>query len=198
VPILNLGIPSSEYPDLVDKFSGRLVIVGGARCVWNDLGRLGFTHGAMPKTEIMVINDIVMHFPGAIKHFYSNDSVSTPKWIAARRRLLSKPYGNPEYVHTCRKGRGYNWPWPGHGTSAMGAVYTGLALGYEKIILCGIPLDNTGHYFDPPWVETNFIREVGFKGNGQIKYWRKARDEVFMGRVFAMSGRLVKVLEDAV
>ena len=37
--ILNLGAESGRYPpELLDHFEGKkLVIVGGARCVWQDL-----------------------------------------------------------------------------------------------------------------------------------------------------------------
>lgn len=200
MPRLNLGIAEKEYPkdddgnSLLDRFSGRLLVVGSARCVWDDLKTLGFSVGALPRTDVMCVNDIVMHFPGTVKHFFSNDTKTIPKWIAARRRLLSKPYGFPQYVHTCRKGNACNWPWPGHGTSALGAVYTGLALGYAPVVLCGIPLDDTGHYFDPPWIGSNFVREVGVKGSGRMKYWEDANDRVFDGRVHAVSGRLVDVL----
>lgn len=39
------------------------------------------------------------------------------------------------------------------GTSGFFAMQIGLKLGYEKIILCGIPLDNSPHFYDFPGVD---------------------------------------------
>jgi len=199
MPVLNLGIPNAQYPqDMLDKFSGRLVIVGGGRCVWDDLRQLGFHHDCLPQTDIMCINDIVMHFPGKVKHFFSNDSNWTPHWLKARRHLLERAYGPIEYVHTCHTGARYNWPWPGHGTSALGAVYSALAMGYNPIVLCGIPLDDSGHYFEAPWIDSNFTKEIGFKGTGKVKYWSEARDKIFQGKVTSMSGRTKVLLDETI
>ena len=57
---------------------------------------------------------------------------------------------------------------------------TGLGLGYSKIYLCGVPLDNGPHYFDPPWTHTNFER------SGGLREWQNARDRYFEGRVVSM------------
>jgi len=63
-------------------------------------------------------------------------------------------------------------------------------LGYEEIILCGIPLDDAGHDGEPPWRRTNFTREVaGQINNPENRFWKEARLKVFEGRVRSMSGR---------
>ena len=74
------------------------------------------------------------------------------------------------------------------------AVYTALALGYDEIILCGVPLDDSHHYFDPDWRKCSFTKQVPLKGNGQIKYWADAQAKVFQGKVTARSGRLTEIL----
>jgi hypothetical protein len=55
-------------------------------------------------------------------------------------------------------------------------------LGYEEIVLAGIPMDNAGHYFDPPWVATDLA------DSAVATVWREARDRVFDGRVKSLSG----------
>jgi len=70
-------------------------------------------------------------------------------------------------------------------------------LGYDKIVLAGIPLDNSGHYFEPPWRKSNFLNEVPNKGDTRIKYWDDAAKNVFCGKVSAQSGRLKDVLNDS-
>ena len=185
----NYLVVHEKAQQLIGRFSGRLLIVGGARCVWDDLAGVGFQD-----TDILCINDIVMHFPGKVKHFFSNDSTFTPRWLLSRRRNLRKAYGPVEYVHTCNKGAEYNWPWDGQGTSALGAVFSGLAMGYDKIILCGVPLDDTGNYFDPPWVKSDFMNNIGLTGSTSIKCWGKAMREVFNGKVTSCSGRTRELL----
>jgi hypothetical protein len=182
---------SGPYPeDMVDKFEGqRCVIVAGGRCVWDDMALLGVQGDANGGWHVLAVNDMVMHYPGAIKHHYSNDHRMMPHWLAARRPLYVRKWGPVKYTHSCRVGGKYSWPWPGHGTSTLNAVYTALALGYSTVVICGAPLDNSGHYFDPPWIISNFENEVGLRENGEMMYWAEAKKRVFGGKVFAMSGR---------
>lgn len=142
--------------------------------------------------HVMAINDMILHYPGHITHAYSNDDRWLPKWIAARRELHIRMWGKIDYVHTCHKGAKYSWPWPGHGTSALNAVYTGLALGYDDIWICGAPLDNTRHYFDAKWMETNFGNIL--TRDGRLPYWTNAAENVFEGRVKSLSGRTRDIL----
>jgi len=190
------GASTTQYPEaLVDKFiNRRLVVVGGAKCVWDDLRQIGVRGEADNNGyDIMAVNDIVMHYPGRVRHLYSNDHRWIPKWLAARREGISRDYGNVDFVHSCNQGAQYNWPWPGNGTSSLGAAYCGVAMGYKTIILCGVPLDNSPHYFEPDWIETNFQNEVPDK-DVQMKYWTNARDNIFKGRVKSMSGRTKELL----
>lgn len=190
-----LGITLREWPDeMVGKFAGKkLVICAGAACVWDDLALLN-VRDEQSDTHIMAINDIVMHLPMRIRHVYSNDHRMLPCWIAARRPLYVREYGSPAHVHSNRLGARYNWPWPGHGSSLLGGVYTGLALGYDRIVICGGPLDDSPSYFSPPWVPRNFQREVGTKPNGDMMYWQRAQDRCFKNRVRSMSGRTMELL----
>lgn len=78
-----------------------------------------------------------------------------------------------------------------HGSSAMFATLAGIAMGYEKIILAGCPLDSAGHwYFEPTgpetlgplWMGVDFAAWVDFSGNGDSH------------RVRSMSGYTAKIL----
>lgn len=185
----NVGLP-----DIAGTFQGKsLLIVAGGRCVWDDLER------ADPfGWDVMVVNDIGMHLPCEIRHWFSMHGDQIPTWITARgfryknydSRLVTHSVHHPSHTK-------YVWPWPGHGTSGLNAVYTGLGLGYDKIMVAGMPLDDSGHYFDPPddsrllkyeqkpaW--TNFNQEA----NGRL--WANAAKNVFDGRVEFLSGRAVE------
>lgn len=191
-----LGATAPDWPmPMVGKFHGkRLVVCAGAACVWDDLALLGVRE-ASADTHIMAINDVVMHLPMQVKHVYSNDHRMLPHWVAARRPLYVKRHGPVENVHTNRVGDvRWRWPWPGQGTSLLGGVYTGLAMGYDRVVICGGPLDDSPNYFSPSWEIRNFRREVGNKTNGDMMYWKDARDRCFRDRVRSMSGRTRELL----
>lgn len=167
--------------------NNRLVIVGSGRCVWDDLEQL------LPVTcDVMAVNDMIMHYPDKLTHAYSNDFDMLNNWVAARRPMFKQLDGKVR-THCC-------FPCPGaeihnvkgHGSSGLNAIYVGLELGYDEIIVCGVPLDNNGHYFDAPWIRTNFENEIPTKkrpGADQIRFWSRAKETVFKGKVFSMSGR---------
>ena len=190
--ILNLGLPKSDYPEpYVDSESGPCLVVGGARCVWNDIRPFHAEYGGKfgGKFDVICVNDVGMHFPGPVKHLYSNNHLFLEKWKSARRDQFVSTYGAIKLTHSQQQGGNVTWPWPGSGTSGLGAVYTALALGYDPVIICGIPLDDSGHYFDMSETRSSFTKQVPLKGSGVIKYWHKAREDVFQGRVTSMSGR---------
>lgn len=181
-----------KFPKTALTCKGTLVVLGGGRCVWDDLAAFGMAGNH--NHDVMCVNDIVMHYPGPVKHVYSNDHGMLSKWVSARRPTHITAYYPVQHTHTCRSGGAQNiWPWPGHGSSGLNAVYTGLGLGYERIVICGIPLDNSGHYFDPPWTRTNFMNEVADR-DGEPKYWANAAKRIFKGRVKSMSGRTKDLL----
>lgn len=180
------GYSKNQFPK-IKKYEGNLLIVGGARCVWDDLKDFPINH-----YDVMTINDITMHFPCRITHVYSNDHYMLEHWVNARRPRYKKDFGENIKIHTCNK-KFHSWPWPGTGSSGLNACYTGLALGYDSIVLAGIPLDDEGHYWEASWMKSNFTKEVPDK-DGEIKYWGTANRDIFKGRVKSLSGRTKELL----
>lgn len=188
-----LGIAEEfmRFPKVAGTYSGILIIVGSGRCVWEDLEKAGMAKNQ--DHHIMALNDMIMHYPGPLEHAYSNDHTLIDTWVKARRPTLVRDWGRIKHIHNCRAGRHHVWPWPGHGSSGLNAVYTGLGLGYDRVWLCGIPLDDSGHYFDAPWIKTNFNQEVADRDNGP-RYWENAARRIFKGRVKSFSGRTRELL----
>lgn len=196
-----LGISLVGHPaSLVGKFTGRrCVVVATAKCVWDDLARLGVRGDQNNDWHVMCINDISMHYPGVVNHLYSNQARWIPHWCNARRETINcikvrDVWGHIGMTHSCNAGAKYHWPWPGHGTSTLNGVYTALALGYNPVVLCGAPLDDSPHYFEPEWCRSNFTREVGTSTQGRMMHWAKAATHIFNGRVKSMSGRTMELL----
>lgn len=102
------------------------------------------------------------------------------------------------YLHTTGAGTKemHKWQINGNGTSALPASHIGLLIGYDEVVLCGCPLDDSGHFFDPPWITSRFTREVPtiqHKGEDVLAYWVEA-SRVWKGRVTSMSGRTKELL----
>lgn len=175
----HFGIEVTSLPPVAGTRAGVVVVAGSGRTLWSDLSAV--ENAAV--TDAIAINDCIIHYPFALTHAYSNAAERLPLWVGARREDLQARDGVIEQHH-CRSfwQAGTFWPWPGHGTSGLNAVYTAIGLGYEKVIVVGMPLDNTGHYFDPPW-----------RGNPDYKserrYWLSVAD-ILRGVVVGVSGWL--------
>ena len=188
----HLGISQNSLPKTRRRGESPLLIVGGARCVWDDHSKINARN-----YDIMCINDIVMHYPSHVDYLYSNDHKMLENWVNARRPRYKKDFGEQIKLHTCQVGYGKMciWPWPGTGSSGLNAVYTGLALGYEEILIAGVPLSDEGHYFDSPLIKTNFTREVpdcNRDGKTVLRYWYNSR-HIFKN-VRSLSGRTKELL----
>lgn len=191
-----------KYPKIAGTYSGNLVICGDAECVWDDLEELGFKstrgRGKVERDgwDIMTVNKMVETFPGNIEHCYSNEPHLLETFLKARRNEYSKEFQSPKHTHSCNKGAKWLWPLGGWGTSGLGACLVGIGLGYDRIVICGIPLDNGPHNGEPHWRTTRFeSNEVADQVNGDVPmHWKKARDLAFNGKVKSMSGRTKKWL----
>lgn len=190
------GGAETPFPEIAGKYSGRLIICGDGRCLWDDLEKIGakstMYRGCvkLDDADFMVVNQAGIKFPGNIEHWYSNDVKNMPHWIASRRPEYRHTFEFSNKTHSNHNGAKYIWPFRGPGTSGLNACLVGCALGYQEIILCGMPLDDSGHSGEPHWRSTNFSIEVSAKRNGQInRFWQAARDIVFKDKVKSVSGR---------
>lgn len=192
------GGPGFKMPEIAGQYAGKhlgIVIVGDAACVWDDLERFGcrvsHRRGEVGKSgwHFLTVNKIVETFPGNIEHAYSNDATGLLKFIEAKRQEYRTEFDGPRHTHSCHKGAKWHWPWGGWGTSGLGATFVGKMLGYDRAVLCGIPLDESPHNGEPPWRKTNFTREAPSTVTGTInKHWQRAR-EAWGGNLKSMSGR---------
>lgn len=192
------SIAGNPLPSIAGSCSGPVIVVGGGRCVWDDLAAVPTVLRC--EADFMCVNDIGCHLPHPFQHWFSNDDHQLAYWVGARRRQywsLSSPK-----LHTLvdsRNDAAVAWPFPGQGSSARGACFVALGLGYDFVLLCGVPLDDSGHYYDPPlghpiWNWAGGIRTSRFTNEAKDRHWTDARDQVFDGRVRSMSGRSREIL----
>jgi hypothetical protein len=187
-----------KMPDIAGTYQGKnLIICADAACVWIDLELFGARDDtgrgrvAKPGWDIMAVNKIVEVLPATVEHCYSNQARVITAAIAARRDEYKREFTFEPKTHSCNPGAQYHWPWAGYGTSGLGACFVGLALGYEKIVLCGMPLEDGPHNGEPHWRSTTFASSeaCGRKNDDRDVHWIRAIENGFGGKVRSMSGR---------
>ena len=194
-------------PTIAGTYKGKgLIVCGDAACVWDDLQRFGCDDRSPPRGKVrkdgwhfMTINKLVETFPGHVEHCYSNRPNLLTNFITARRDEYAKEFGGPQHTHSCNVGAKHHWPWGGHGTSGLGGTLVGVALGYDRVVLCGLPLDNSNHNGEPPWRRTAFKDKeaAGDVKTGWDSHWKRA-EVAFEKKVRSMSGRTLEWFGDAV
>lgn len=205
---LMTGYGGFEFPlpEIAGRYAGKsLLIVADAECVWRDLEAFGCRsdegRGKVFKKgwDFLTINKMVEMFPGRIEHCYSNEPKLLRAFIAARRNEYEREFSCAMNQHSCNQGVQWRWPWGGHGTSGLGGCLVGIGLGYERIVLCGMPLDDGPHNGEPHWRKTGFASSEACDqvGGQPDMHWKRARDLAFDGKVKSMSGRTQKWLGDA-
>ena len=159
----------------------QLLVLGGADCVWEDLKAFGPV-----SCDVMVINDMGCDYPGIIKYWVTLHPEKFDGWRSRRR-------GNQDYetwAHSVIvRSKAYDvvnkttkdWG----GSSGLFAAKVGLELGYDHITLCGCPMTETPHYFQPnrSWKDCSSF----------IPGWTKNLDAI-KGKVFSMSGWTKEIL----
>ena len=183
-----------EIPSIAGRYKGKkLVICGDASCVWGDLERFGCKvsqgRGLVFKNgwHFMTVNKLVECFPGNIEHCYSNEGDRLKLFVEARRNEYRAEFSGPEHLHA-RRGVKWCWPWRGNGSSALGACLTSVHLGYDEIVLAGVPLDNSPHNGEPPWRRCTFEQDCTTSGGGPHLAWKEAI-KTFGGKVKSLSGQ---------
>jgi hypothetical protein len=178
---------SGELPPIAGQFSGALLILGGARCVWDDVRSLPGGDLALEKWpgDIMATNDIGAHVHQFIRHWTTLHEDYMAGWHAYRYGHNHGGRGHV-YTHGIRANPAIHFVWnlkiPA-GNSGLFAARIALLMGYDRVVLAGVPMDGQGHFFDPPWVGH------GHFGAAELEEWKSARDEFFANRVRSLSGR---------
>ena len=168
-------------PVLLNRFRGKAMVLGSGRGVWEDL------KGFNPKGwGIVAVNTMGLFYRDRVDHIASLHPDEPNYW-----RDLRKPYfcdDSPVITH-CNAGRNPNadhtWAIEGgnNGTSGLFGVMLALALGYERVVLAGIPLDDSGHFYDPPDKLSG-----GFRSSFIRSEWIKTSQLFFHDRVRSKSG----------
>ena len=109
--------------------------------------------------DTMTIGRSYQIVPGQVLHWANVDGTHSKSWAESLPRINN---GRLPLRHTLGDMLGYDidWdiedcPWDvndimWHGSSSLFGTYICMALGYEKVVLAGCPLDSKGHWYWGP------------------------------------------------
>lgn len=140
--------------NLVPKEHNVVLITGDGKTFPSDLEM--FLSWGVPH-DVMAIGRSINHYQGKVLHWANVDGTDSSWWA---KNLPLKNDGKLPIRHSIGKAEGYDIDWEiidpilwdpeevlWHGSTALFAVYISLAIGYEKIVLAGCPLDSKGHFY---------------------------------------------------
>lgn len=195
---MRLEIEGINYPckNLANlRKHDRLLVVSTGRRVWEDVERSGWDRGL--GMDILCVKDAIIHFPGNVHHGFGEhpDQLMLLRGLRRARRKIMAAQTTQLRLHTSKSDheKVHGWGIPQFGCSGMGAALIGVLMGYEQVVLAGVHLDNSGHYYDPHWMKTTFdtqYRDV----DGAPRVWKGVNERYFKGKVKALSGRLAEYL----
>jgi hypothetical protein len=144
--------------------------------------------GAEP--DIACIGRSINFVPESIDHWMNVDGSEAIWWAT---NLVNKWRVKPQ-THTLGEMRGFTHCWNipqsdygmedvmWHGSTALFAVLTCLAMGYKRVVLCGCPMDANGHWYEP-------ANKLGPRWTGECyQAWLDFKTEPESEKVKSLSG----------
>lgn len=187
IPWVPPGAPSEDLPRI--KATKKIAIVcGSARCLWDDLAELegvdadlvavGFSGMALPRRPVHWVSQHAFDFQWMLPYL-KRGRVLTDSGLFVRHIETHSNRACACVLHV--------WPksvMPDRGSSGESAARVSLAMGYERVILAGVPLDDQGHFYDPP---PGLMGASYYNYSTYVKSWESSAAE-FAGRVRSVSG----------
>ena len=182
-------VVGGTLPPTANNFRGACLVAGSGRCLWDDIERLWRKHPNW-SGDFLGINWAGLWLPFPVKHIVSLHPTYLKHWVALRD-------GSDGHIHThsSRPEEGVESVWEFRNPAGMSGLFgakVALGLGYSSVVLVGVPMDNSGHFYDPPDGLTLAgyppFEIPNYHARASMLEWELARDEEFAGRVKSMSG----------
>ena len=181
-----------DKPHLVGAYEhltpGGCIVVGTSRETWKDLDAAYRLFKKKTDYDVIAINDIAHQLRKRINHIASlHNKLPGPLRQIRKVKML-------EHVitHSQKPYEGVDIAWGAvgqGGTSGFFGVKLAYIMGYSKIVVCGIGMDDTGHYYDP---EDHNWNGSGLYAEADRAAWIEHRRKypLFRDSVRVMSGTL--------
>jgi|1_EtaG_2_1085319.scaffolds.fasta_scaffold06321_1 hypothetical protein len=178
--------PDADLPAIAGTRTGPLLIVGPGACAFDDLGSYPWVDH-----DVMVVNLMGVFFP----EFDHWTSIHSEVFHTMERLRFTEPwrFGTKHgYERHTKQGSKTEvpvnyWPISGHFAPVSGvtAAIIGVALGYDRVVLAGIPADDSGHFYG---FHGEGARVIDHGEQSSKEAWSRCREEYFEGKVTSLSG----------
>jgi hypothetical protein len=139
-----------EFPAIVDRYKGRdLLILGSGKDIWKEMDR---ARTILPEADNMIINHTLMGLEWLIR----TDRIKIQHYVSLHPEFFyfldvwMKGMGVETHSNKAHERVMNDWPLNGDGSSGLFALKVALLLGYKRILICGVPLDDTPRFYDHP------------------------------------------------
>lgn len=157
-----------------------LIICGSAQCLWADLEKAASLK-KMQFASVGCINYTALYYPYNFDFWFS--------WHVELLGVLSKYVRGTPLKVSCRPGPGvtqYHIPGIDCTDSGLMSVLIGLEMSFDRIILCGCPIDNSPKFYSPS--------ENHILGADNIQQVWERESKKWEGKVRSFSGNTKKLL----
>ncbi len=166
-----------DLPPMAGNWSGPALVIGCGRCLYDDLVRYPY------EAHIIAVNWAGFLFPYNKRHLVSLHPEELDHYLYLAK--FSRWQVDHIFTHSIKDAEvvwDFDDPEIGNGTSALFATLIAVVLGYNPVILAGVPLDGTGNFYHPP----GYVINSWENGSSHDK-WLEYRP-LLMNRVFSLSG----------
>lgn len=174
-----------ELEDIAGTYSGLCLVIGCGKTMWEDYAKAKeLAPGCGDK---MLVNMSIAIIQEEVQHLFSMHYRLMTSYQMIRRAWMPD---DKAIVHSTREWAGVEKAWelqPYCSTSGLAGAQLALLLGYDKVILCGVPHDGQSHYYDiyknPGHGDRDRSREVG-----QCTRWQNNQIKSFSGKTKEILG----------
>ena len=164
------------------------IVLGTAPCMWDDWEAWAMGPAPPEGWDVIAVNGAGFMYLDPIAIWCSVHGKYLTEWIEKRRETGAsmdfKAYGN--FGRYDERGDVIEWNKPnGNGSSGLYAVLLALELGYERLVLCGVPLQGQERYDYKEDPSTVITAQTDYKH--YHTGWNMHRD-LLRGKVRSMSG----------
>lgn len=187
-----------DAPPVAGNFPGRCLVIGSGAGLWDDVRAL-YRQDSESRYDYCGVNFGGHFWPFPLKHLVSLHSNYLQYWLPFRLKTFSQGW---IHTHAAKPEPQVETVWNFVRPAAMSGLFACkamLACGYEEIVLVGNPMDDSGHFYDPPENflcpgETASFERMRYHHRDNMIEWEQAAIEEFKGRVTSMSGHTREIL----
>jgi len=154
------------------------IVAGSAECLWDDIARLKEVY---KDYAVYCVNDTALYYPGNIRGCISIHAEMFTPWF---KGIVHQKGG---LTVSSRQGADVSYnPSPEPLDSGLLATRYVNMLGFDLVVLCGIPLDKSRKFYEPYSASSNVWQD------NIVEAWKEQAH--FLTKVRSMSGKTKELL----